>query len=469
MSAPNTNLVSLINAFLVPSAAWADPSRRQSLRNKPEDGPIDMTPYIMEMYYYENILSPIITAKVVLRNSNPNRKLSNMFPVTDGDRVLISFDADRGQVDQLSGSTIDETFVTFAIRKFGVRSSPVGLEILTIELMSTWSDVYDAAQANLPAPGVKEGTTSNIINQMYKDIFNYPQVKQYNPGKANGIRYIHPSITNQSYGWNGLQKADEFLNFGLYLARNSSYNDKQAGFLFFESRSGHSFVSIDKLIDDAKKAYKAGDKNIETYRYNGINQGAVEGDNQTVLYLKGYSSDGFYLKQTRVDAGIRQFAYDPITGQAYVIFLSEEDAQKERSTTNPEEIVLKNGSLPRSQPYTGRAIDLGLINRDDKDLCKIENSFLLSDMRAISRYNSLYSVQVNATVKLNINLEVGEFVYLEIPEKIAKEECIAQDEINWESKESNLYMVAALCHAVGTDKGYTSLLLVRDKPKKQQN
>ncbi|MHA2270163.1 MAG: hypothetical protein ACXAB8_20430, partial [Promethearchaeota archaeon] len=249
MSAPNTNLVSLINAFLVPSAAWADPSRRQSLRNKPEDGPIDMTPYIMEMYYYENILSPIITAKVVLRNSNPNRKLSNMFPVTDGDRVLISFDADRGQVDQLSGSTIDETFVTFAIRKFGVRSSPVGLEILTIELMSTWSDVYDAAQANLPAPGVKEGTTSNIINQMYKDIFNYPQVKQYNPGKANGIRYIHPSITNQSYGWNGLQKADEFLNFGLYLARNSSYNDKQAGFLFFESRSGHSFVSIDKLID----------------------------------------------------------------------------------------------------------------------------------------------------------------------------------------------------------------------------
>jgi hypothetical protein len=228
-------------------------------------------------------------------------------------------------------------------------------------------------------------------------------------------------------------------------------------------------VSIDKLIDDAKKAYKAGDKNIETYRYNGINQGAVEGDNQTVLYLKGYSSDGFYLKQTRVDAGIRQFAYDPITGQAYVIFLSEEDAQKERSTTNPEEIVLKNGSLPRSQPYTGRAIDLGLINRDDKDLCKIENSFLLSDMRAISRYNSLYSVQVNATVKLNINLEVGEFVYLEIPEKIAKEECIAQDEINWESKESNLYMVAALCHAVGTDKGYTSLLLVRDKPKKQQN
>ena len=95
MSAPNTNLVSLINAFLIPSAAWADPSRRQSLRNKPEDGPIDMTPYIMEMYYYENILSPIITAKVVLRNSNPNRKLSNMFPVTDGDHVLISFDADR--------------------------------------------------------------------------------------------------------------------------------------------------------------------------------------------------------------------------------------------------------------------------------------------------------------------------------------------------------------------------------------
>ena len=125
MGVPNTNLVSLINAFLIPSAAWADPSRRQSLRNKPEDGPIDMTPYIMEMYFYENILSPILTAKIVLRNSNPNRKLTNILPISEDDRVLIGFDSDYGvgQAEELE--TISESYSSFKVRRVGKRDSPV--------------------------------------------------------------------------------------------------------------------------------------------------------------------------------------------------------------------------------------------------------------------------------------------------------------------------------------------------------
>ena len=472
MSIPNANVVNLINATLFPLEAWAQQDAMGIYGDKQA---IDISPYIMEVYYYESILSPVLTLKLLLRNEDPEVKLSQMVPIAENDVLAFAFDRDLSNANAPVGSNNFKEYVTFGVRSVSARRGVTGLEILSVDLMSSYLFVTDRKfnPTALPRPGKREGTPSSVVESMYGEIFGSARVAPYNQNKALGIVDFHNSVGSREFYYSGLTKSENFLVYGLNLASKARLSEKEAGFLFYETIEGHHFVSIDRMIKEAIEEYGDGSNTtIPVYTYNGLNAGPVENDGYNILSIQGESSDNLYVNQTRANASVRQFAYDPETNQAYVIFLSKEDFEKDKATTNPSETkdsqIGKALPRDRAEPYTGPAEFLGFIQRDEKDLCKIRNSHLLSDMRSVSRYNSLFGIKIKATVNANIDLRAGDFVYLNIPEKVAKRECIIQGDYQ-QSRESNLYMIAGLCHAIGTDKAYTSLLLVRDKPKQQQS
>lgn len=453
MAAPVNNLTTKIIATLFPWKTYESGTGYREYDVTPE---FDISSYIAELSYYENILSPVLTMKAVLVNTKTTEKLSELYPITKDDVIRFNFD---------DGNSDD--FISFTVTSVGKRISVTGIEVLTVNLMSTWSFcVGDNWSPGVPTPGLKKGPTSSIIDQMYKEVFsNIQSVSYLNPGKSSGLKTLHRDASDDTHMYNGIAKEDDLLQFGLYLARCSRLSEKEAGFLFYETRVGHHFASIDKMIREVDE------EEAPTYYFNGLSPGPQEQDPFTILSIKGQSANDFALEQARTGGGIRQVAFDIETNQAYAIYLSPEDASKELSSTNKNEtketISAKNGTYRRAAAYNGRVDNLGLIDRDTEDLCKILNSSMLAEQRAIYRYNSLYSIQVLVTVKINTDLQAGQFVKLDIPQKEAQQQCLTDAIIN-QSKDADLYMIASLCHSVGTDKGYTSLMLVRDKPKTQQ-
>jgi hypothetical protein len=74
---------------------------------------------------------------------------------------------------------------------------------------------------------------------------------------------------------------------------------------------------------------------------------------------------------------------------------------------------------------------------------------------SVTRYNLAFSQIANITVPLNLNLTVGDVIFLDIGE-------ITKQEKQKDSKKSGLYLIAELAHEFSDNQGYTGLKLVRD-------
>ena len=249
-----------------------------------------------------------------------------------------------------------------------------------------------------------------------------------------------------------------------------------AGYLFFQTRDGYHFRSIDKIFQgEPKKKYifnntpqmpEGYDAKILTYD---INSDVDVGKN---LMMGMYNNRSIFFDPVSFTYDVRSFP-DPEIPPPEGKF-SKDDAPSEKeyleklenaaeepvgkliakefrqSPTRLMSHVLDTGVLPSGVDSQEQLNDWK--NNPEKSNYDSRNTMVQS----IMRYNQLFTVKTEITIPGDFSIKAGDVVQCDFPELAGNE----SKDINSESK--GIYMVASVCHRITPRFTRTSLSLVRD-------
>ena len=253
-----------------------------------------------------------------------------------------------------------------------------------------------------------------------------------------------------------------------------------AGYLFFQTRDGYHFKSIDKILGgEAKKKYifnnstelpEGFDAKIITCE---INSDVDVGKN---LMMGMYNNRSIFFDPVSFNYEVRSFP-EPEKPQTEGQIVDEEktpqvpssEAYVGKTETAAEEpaseLIAKEfrQSPSRLMSFvvdTG-AIPSGTTSQEqlvtwDKD--KTKPNFDIKDtmVQSIMRYNQLFTVKTEITIPGDFTIKAGDLVECSFPELSGSE----SEEVNSETK--GIYMVASVCPRITPDSSTSSLSLVRD-------
>ena len=253
-----------------------------------------------------------------------------------------------------------------------------------------------------------------------------------------------------------------------------------AGYLFFQTRDGFHFKSIDKILGgEAKKKYifnnstelpEGFDAKILTCE---INSDVDVGKN---LMMGMYNNRSIFFDPVSFNYEVRSFP-EPEKPQTEGQIVDEkttpqvpssEDyvAKTENAAEEPvSELIAKEfrQSPTRLMSFvldTG-AIPSGTTSQEQLDTWnddKTKPDFDIKDTmsQSIMRYNQLFTVKTDITIPGDFTIKAGDLVECSFPELSGDE----SKDINSETK--GIYMVASVCHRITPNSSTTSLSLVRD-------
>lgn len=269
--------------------------------------------------------------------------------------------------------------------------------------------------------------------------------------------------TSINYGFWGSQMKPFEAIMKLASKANSDGSDlvnKSAGFLFYQTRRGFSFKSIDNLVGQKVEVPK--------YVYTEYNASPVDFKPRGDLVSLDYKINHFVINETGsltselrdgVIASARRF-FDPVSFNVTV----DNDFTQENYDSIPtlgerfSEEIPKLGSIDLSKIPTKiitETFDKGTANpkvSTDDNL----SPTLYSSQRKM-RYNKLFAQSVSIQVPLNTNIHAGDLI-----------ECIFPSIGDSEMQEidrgqlSGIYMVKELCHHYDPRTSTTSMMIIRD-------
>lgn len=407
---------------------------------------VDIRSGINEFYYYESILENSVAATVILTDTG------FAFPGDDGttnlydelnlqgtEKVYLSFKDGNGF--EVRFDTDSNALYVNKINKISENtlSTTMSLELVTREFL-------DNELLENKVVERYDGKPSDVVTKILRN--NLKTKKQI---------FTHTTL-NQDV-------AVGQFSFPLQMCRELSARSvpdipkakgKTAGYLFFESRDGFNFLSIDKMLDSSTLPYKS-------YIYTETTS-IPPGYNGKILRIDGY------FENIDVQDSLRKGTY----GQELVTIDARNDKlQKGQGITKDEQegASVKCGKdFPNYSTIfdkkTKRVFE-SLSKYTYSDKPKPEDQLKDSDReyfevkdvitQASSRYNQLFTIQLSITLPFDGFLRAGDIVFCDFPEISSKK---TQPISN---KKSGIYMIADLCHFITPKLGcYTKLNLVRD-------
>ena len=406
--------------------------------------------------YYEDIFSPTITAKIRIVNTgdsiqapdkegNPDgekQSIYNGLPLRGGERVSLKITGNSNKNPGLDFATNQKDYLYVSSITDIVTESQ--RETFLLNLTSREAITNETSRVG------KKYKTSSTIDASVEDILkNYLKTERI--GKIDK--------TQNKYGFIGnLRKPFTIL---VWLASKGVpaeiSGDATAGFVFYQTKEGFQFRSIDSLISQKP------DK-IPSYTYTQVNQSGIERDNDfNILNYKTERNQNL-LEKLRLGsyASYRMF-YNPLTFEFT-------DPQKGTFTTDDYVSGVKNlgqqlelpkisndsnidlGHIPTR--YLTQVLDIGTMEKDVST--DVNSDPFKYQSQAIMRYNMLFTQTMSIVVGSNTNLKAGDIIKCNFP-KISR-----GDKEEYDKEQSGLYMIKELCHHFDSDASYTSMKLIRD-------
>ena len=200
---------------------------------------VDISQGVVAFTYFENIMSPTLTARVIVVNTGGGVSddegnmvgVYNGLPFRGGERVIIKIASNSNNNQDLDFS--QDTTKYFFVSSVSDVMVEAQKEIFTLNLISREAITNETVRVGKKFP------VSQKISDSVEDI-----IKNYL--KSDKINEIDETIN--PYGFIGnLKKPFSIIT---WLASKSvcESKDNSAGFLFFETIHGFNFKSIDKLI-----------------------------------------------------------------------------------------------------------------------------------------------------------------------------------------------------------------------------
>ena len=407
-----------------------------SIQSNTGGGNVDMSAAIVDYRYYESVLSNNISATATIvetGNSEVERGILDGLPIRGGERTNI-------RIEDNQGGSLD---VPLYVNR--VRNATPG----------TQQDLYfiDFASpeyfANSQTRVVRryEGKISEHISSILGDVL---------PVQGS----VDVDETSLEYNFIGNDRKPFYVC--TWLASKAVPAEGvggAAGFLFFQTRDGFKFKSIDTMfgkgsvvrkfiLNNTGQAVAGKSANILNY--------TIESDTELHqnLTLGTYNNKSIFFDFLKMDYRERSYSINDQEGKVstagkkgdHFNFVAKEFTE---SPTRFMSHILDIGVNPKG---TG---DQQIENWKDEEG---EGNFKVEDtqVQSIMRYNQLFTVKIQVTIPGDFDIRAGDLVECDFPELKNGN----PDQTNDES--GGIYMVAHVCHRMTPNSCLTSLGLVRD-------
>ena len=433
------------------------------------DGAIDMSGGVVDFYYYESVLSNHVTTTLTMMETGfetdskgkpkASKGLIDSLPIRGGERVDFTIEDNYG--NELK---VDEGLYVNRLRDVDAGTSQ---DIYFIDLASR--EYFANEQTRVTKR--YEGSISQNVEKILKDVLlveSKPDVDE----------------TAEPYNFIGNDKKPFYICTWLASKSIPQMESEEgenatggaAGYLFFQTREGFHFKSIDKIF--------AGEP-VKKYIFNNSPE-LPDGFDAKILLTDIESDIDLNEKLTLGTYHNRSIFFD-----FYALNYTVKDYKLSDSSGVGDNIAsssLNNGSKATSSKITpaGKKIDdliakeftqspsrlmthildvgtqpTGSTVEDQLEHWKenrAEPNFKAMDtmQTSIMRYNQLFTVKTNIIIPGDFSIKAGDVVFCDFPELSGSD----KKESNPES--GGLYMVAHVCHKVTSGSTTTSLALVRD-------
>ena len=414
---------------------------------------IDLRGGIVSFSYFENVFSPMITAQVLITSTGnvitdedgDLVSIYNGLPLRGGEKVSI-------KIPSNSENNVDLEFTEEKGNEFYVASITNVLieaekEIFTLNLVSREAITNETSRVGKKFP------PSEPISDSVKEIIEKYLLSQKN---------VDVDETQNPYGFIGnLKKPFTIITWlaSKSVPGNVGGKSATAGYFFFETKEGYHYRSVDSLISqdpyEIEYTYTPGvvdnldpDKDFKILSYETkFNQNLIQNLERGAYCTYRMYYNPYSMSFTTPDQGlfkVSDYAEKMENlGADFEIFLPPVDKNNDNL-----------GNVP-SRFMTG-VLDFGTLEKKGSRANKKNADPMEYHSQALMRYNTIFTMQLEATIPLNTNLCSGSVIKCKFAKITTDKTKVIDDE------QSGLYMIKELVHYYETRGSFTKLKLIRD-------
>ena len=413
---------------------------------------VDLIGGVVSFSYFENVLSPMITAQVIISNTGNTvvdgegeiASIYNGLPINGGEKVSIKIPpTGDGPGLEFTEKNDNELYVG-SITNVLIDEQR---ESFILNLVSREAITNETVRVGKKFPSSEK--ISDSIREIIKDYLK-------------SDKDIDADPTQNPYGFIGnLRKPFYLLT---WLASKSvpaevGGESSTAGYFFYETKDGYHFRSVDSLIreDPFEVEY--------TYSPGIVDNEDPKKDYKILEYSTTRNQKLIQNLQRGAFCSYRMY-FNPVqstfTTPEQAVFKVSDYAKRMENLGKDFEILLppvdKNneslGNVP-SRYMTG-VLDFGITEKKDSNSRKKNADPMEYHSQAMMRYSTLFTQVLNATIPLNTNLVAGTVMKLNFG-KITQEKVRVIDD-----EQSGLYIINELVHFYDRKGSFTKLKLLRD-------
>ena len=413
---------------------------------------VDLSGGIVNFSYFENVLSPMVTAQALIVNTgnvvrDDDGDVSSVYnglPINGGEKVSIKIPATgEGPGIEFTEQNDNELYVA-SITNVLIDAER---ESFTLNLVSREAITNETSRIGKKFP------SSEPISDSVKEI-----IKNY----LMSDKDVDIDETQNPYGFIGNMKKP-FTTLTWLATKsvpgNVSGGSATAGYFFFETYLGYHFRSVDSLISqdpfpveytyspgivdsqDPMKDFKILD--FSTMRNQKLIENLEKGAYCT--YRMYYNPvDSTFTTPQQGEFKVSQYSKNMENlGRDFEILLPPVNKTKKSL-----------GNVP-SRYMTG-VLDFGILEKKEAKSLKKNADPMDYHSQAMMRYNTIFTQILSATIPLNTQLTAGTIVKLNFAKITADKTKVRDDE------QSGLYMIKELVHYYDNKGSFTKLKLIRD-------
>jgi hypothetical protein len=397
---------------------------------------VDVTNSCLFFDYFEDILSPCVTAIAQIINSS---SLFNILPIRGGEKVTISVDTAFGEF------VLDDLYV-YKVSNLDAQHSN---EMFTLNLVSREGLTNETSRCQT----IYRGNLQTTVTKILKDDLKTKKYKSENiEGTSNDYSFIGNNRKPfHVLTWLGPKAVPAN-------GQNSGTSGQEAkgtaGFLFYENKDGFNFRSIDSLVSSTKIQTNSADKeNIPYYLFTQVIEENQTKTNFNILNYN-YEKNIDLMKSLRVGMYVNKTYFYDLYSNTLDLYTYKVKDQVKNKLGGAESIAVSDEFGDSISRIMVRTSDRGALKTDGSVSDKLRSG---ADMAmSYSRYNLLFTQALNMVVPCNVNLKVGGIIHAEFP-RIDRNTNMTSDE-----EQSGYYLIKELRHHFEGGQMITSLRLIRD-------
>ena len=388
-------------------------------------------------HYYESVLSPNITASLTFMdtggsvaydgNYDKQERLGSIYnalPITSGEKIEF-------KITNPSSGTLDFEKNPLIVNGASNLNQSSKDNMVVLSLLSESSITNQNSVVYKKYSGNIGDTVGNII----KEYFDVEQNKVKIDDTSNEYSFIGNS-----------QSPFELI---MWLAAKSVPSEGNAGFFFYETRTGFNFRSIDSLISQEPVA--------TYYRTDGFPSNVDNSGNDFKILSFTISKNKNFLNALKTGVlNSRNIYFDPKSFKEVEVPFQFIELLKSLGMNAEEpkiEIDINSGKFTRTH------FDVLDVGTHSPEIDGTDNNDPTQwQAQSTMRYNILFSQVVNMQVPCNLNLRAGDTINCNF-------EIVTQDSKDQGSDDpvqSGKYLIVDLCHHFDSTRSMTSMTLVRD-------